>query len=79
MYYQGLTWKFKLLLMSGCLVIGPLVLFLFHKEHGHLPNIVIIGVIIASIFSCLLIVLGDRSWRKYFMNQEASHDNNDEQ
>jgi len=79
MYYKGLTWKFKLLLMSGCLVIGPLVLFSFYKEHGHLPNIVIIGVIIASIFSCLLIVLGDRSWRKYFMSKETTPEKNDKQ
>lgn len=79
MYYKGLSWKFKLLLMSNCLVIGPLVLFSYHKENGYLPNGAIVVVIIASLFGCLLIILGDRSWRKYYMSKETTPDKNDEQ
>ena len=79
MHYKGLSWKFKLLLMSNCLVIGPLVLFSFYKEHGHLSNSVIAGVVIASLFGCLLIVLGERSWRKNYMSKETTTDKDDEQ
>lgn len=65
MYYKGLTWKSKLLLISICLMTGPLVLYSYYKENDYLPKSVIIVVIILSIFGCLLIVHGDRSWRKY--------------
>jgi len=76
MYYKGLNWKSKLLLMSSFLVIGPLVLLSFYKENGHLSNSIIIVVIIASIISCLLIVLGDRSLRKYYMSKETTPEKN---
>jgi hypothetical protein len=79
MYYKGLTWRFKLLLMSSCLVIGPLVLFSFYKEKGHLPNSIIAGVIIASLLGCLLLVLGERSWRKYYRSKQTGPDSSDEQ
>ena len=78
MYYKGLTWKFKLLLVLVCLWTGPLVLFSYYKENGYLPKSAIIGAIIVSIFGFLLILLGDRSWRKYNMSQEITPDKNDE-
>jgi len=55
-------------------VTGPLVLFSFYKEKGHPPKSVIAGIIVASLFGCLLIILGDRSWRKYYMDKETTTD-----
>jgi len=79
MYYKGLSWKSKLLLMSSYLWIGPLVLFSFYKQNGHLPRCIIIGIIIAPIFFYLLIYLGDRSYRKYYTIEEVKHEKNDQQ
>lgn len=79
MYYKGLTWKFKLLLMSSCLAIGPLVLLLFYREHGRLPLRYVASVIIACLLGCLFIVIGDRSWRKYYMSKESTREDSDEQ
>jgi len=74
MYYQGLTWKFKLLMMLGFFTIGLLVPFSYYKEHGYLPNSVIAGVVVGPIFGCLLMILGDRSWRKNYMCKETTTD-----
>ena len=78
MYYKGLTWKVKLLLMSSYLVIGPLVLFSIYKENGHLPRGAITGVIIAFLFGCLLIFLSERMWRRYYESKEDTPDDSDE-
>jgi len=79
MYYKGLTWKFKLLLMSCCLLTGPLTLFLFYREHGRLSYTVVVGIFIASLLGCSLVVLGDHSWRKYYMSKETTTDKSEEQ
>jgi len=77
MYFKGLSWKVKLLLMSSCLVVGPLILFSMHKEYGHLPRGAVAGVIVASLFACLLIPLSERMWRRYYSSKEDNHDNSD--
>jgi len=79
MYHRGLSWKSKLLLMSSYLWIGPLALFSYYKQNGHLPRCIIIGVIIAPIFIYLLIDLGDRSYRKNYMDKETIINKDDEQ
>ena len=53
-----------LFMMGSGLVTCLLILFILYKQRGYLKNTEIIGVIIAFILSCLILVLTHRSFRK---------------
>lgn len=75
MSYKQLSWKFMLLMMCSGLVICLLILLTLCKQRGFLKNIEIIGVIIAFILSCLLLILGRRSFQKNFCRENSTDKN----
>jgi len=64
MSYKQVSLKFMLFMMGSGLVTCLLILFILYKQRGYLKNTEIIGVIIAFILSCLILVLTHRSFRK---------------
>jgi glucan phosphoethanolaminetransferase (alkaline phosphatase superfamily) len=76
MSYKQLSWKFMLLMMCSGLLTCLLILFILYIQQGYLKNSEIISVIIAFILSCLLLILGRRSFQKNFCRDDTPDKNN---
>jgi hypothetical protein len=61
---RGMTWRFMLCMMASGLITCLLVLCVLYVQRGYLKRSEIIGATGALVFSCLLLVLAGRSFRK---------------
>jgi 4-amino-4-deoxy-L-arabinose transferase-like glycosyltransferase len=71
MSYKQLSWKFMLLMMGSGLLTCLLILFILYKQRGYLTNTEILAVIITFVISCLLLILGRRSFQKNFCKGDS--------